>query len=74
MDFIFFSAADARLFVRDDAESATWTVEELSLQALSGLPRGSESEPPNDPAREPLPRWYSRLFDRFSRGGRRSFP
>lgn len=40
----------------------------------AGLPQGSETEPPNDPAREPLPRWYSRLFGRFSRGGRRSFP
>lgn len=34
MEFIFFSAADAVLFSRGDAESATWTVEEMSLQAL----------------------------------------
>lgn len=34
MDFLFFSAADVPLFVRNDAESATWTVEELGLQAL----------------------------------------
>lgn len=31
MDFLFFDAADAPLFVRDDAESAEWTHEELSL-------------------------------------------
>lgn len=34
MEFLFFDAADARLFARSDAESATWTVEEMSLQAL----------------------------------------
>ena len=34
MEFLFFSATDARLFARSDAESATWTVEEMSLQAL----------------------------------------
>ena len=34
MDFLFFSSADVPLFVRNDAESATWTVEEMSLQAL----------------------------------------
>lgn len=31
MDFLFFDAADAPLFVRNDAESAEWTHEELSL-------------------------------------------
>ena len=31
MEFLFFDAADAELFVRDDAESARWTVEEMSL-------------------------------------------
>ena len=31
MEFSFFDAADAALFVRDDAESARWTVEEMSL-------------------------------------------
>lgn len=31
MEFLFFDAADAALFVRDDAESARWTVEEMSL-------------------------------------------
>lgn len=34
MEFLFFDAADVRLFARSDAESATWTVEEMSLQAL----------------------------------------
>lgn len=34
MDFLFFDMADAPLFVRNDAESATWTVEEMSVQAL----------------------------------------
>ena len=34
MEFLFFDAAGARLFSRSDAESATWTVEEMSLQAL----------------------------------------
>ena len=34
MDFLFFDTAGDRLFVRGDAESATWSVEELSLQAL----------------------------------------
>lgn len=34
MEFIFFDTSDARLFARSDAESATWTVEEMSLQAL----------------------------------------
>ena len=34
MEFLFFDASDARLFARSDAESATWTVEEMSLQAL----------------------------------------
>lgn len=33
-EFLFFDAAGARLFTRSDAESATWTVEEMSLQAL----------------------------------------
>lgn len=31
MEFLFFDASDAALFVRDDAESARWTVEEMSL-------------------------------------------
>ena len=31
MEFLFFDAADVRLFARSDAESATWTVEEMSL-------------------------------------------
>ena len=34
MEFLFFDSTDARLFARSDAESATWTVEEMSLQAL----------------------------------------
>ena len=34
MEFLFFDSTDARLFSRSDAESATWTVEEMSLQAL----------------------------------------
>ena len=34
MDFLFFTAADKPLFVRDDAESANWSVEERSLQTL----------------------------------------
>ena len=34
MNFLFFDAAGNRLFTRSDAESATWTVEEMSLQAL----------------------------------------
>ena len=34
MEFLFFDASGARLFARSDAESATWTVEEMSLQAL----------------------------------------
>lgn len=33
MEFLFFSAADAVLFARDDAESADWTVEDMSLVA-----------------------------------------
>lgn len=33
MEFLFFSAADAPLFIRDDAESATWTVHDMQLQA-----------------------------------------
>ena len=33
MEFLFFTAADAVLFTRDDAESANWTVEEMSLTA-----------------------------------------
>lgn len=34
MEFLFFAADDSRLFTRSDAESATWTVEEMSLHAL----------------------------------------
>lgn len=34
MEFLFFDSADSRLFTRSDAESANWTVEEMSLQAL----------------------------------------
>lgn len=34
MEFLFFDAAGVRLFSRNDAESATWTVEEMNLQAL----------------------------------------
>lgn len=34
MDFRFFDSDDNVLFVRDDAESANWTVEELNLQCL----------------------------------------
>lgn len=33
-NFLFFDAAGNRLFTRSDAESATWTVEEMSLQAI----------------------------------------
>ena len=40
--FVFFSMADAPLFVRDDPESATWSVDQLSLQATF----------PYDPAKE----------------------
>ena len=31
MDYLFFDAADKALFVRNDAESAQWTVDEMSL-------------------------------------------
>lgn len=34
MEFVFFNAADAPLFVRSDAEQATWTVEEMNLVAV----------------------------------------
>ena len=34
MEFLFFDAAGARLFARSDAESASWTVEEMTMQAL----------------------------------------
>lgn len=34
MEFLFFDSAGTRLFTRSDAESATWTVEEMSLNAL----------------------------------------
>lgn len=34
MNFLFFDAADKPLFSRNDAESGTWTVEEMSIQAL----------------------------------------
>lgn len=34
MDFLFFNAADQPLFSRNDAESASWTVEEMSLYCL----------------------------------------
>lgn len=34
MDFIFFTAADKPLFIRNDAETANWTVEEMSLELL----------------------------------------
>jgi len=34
MDFLFFDSSGARLFARNDAESATHTHEEMSLQAL----------------------------------------
>lgn len=34
MDFLFFDATDKRLFTRNDAERAVWTVEEMSLYAL----------------------------------------
>ena len=34
MIFLFFNAADTPLFSRSDAEQATWTVEEYSLQCL----------------------------------------
>ena len=34
MIFLFFTAADTPLFSRSDAEQATWTVEEYSLQCL----------------------------------------
>ena len=34
MDFLFFSAADAPIFARNDAESATWTVQDMQLRAL----------------------------------------
>lgn len=34
MIFLFFTAADTPLFSRTDAEQATWTVEEFSLQCL----------------------------------------
>ena len=33
MQFVFFNAADTPLFVRSDAEQATWTVEEMNLVA-----------------------------------------
>lgn len=33
MQFIFFDAADNRLFVRDDAETADWSVDEMTLTA-----------------------------------------
>ena len=34
MEFVFFNAADTPLFVRSDAEQATWTVEEMNLVAV----------------------------------------
>lgn len=34
MELLFFDAAGTRLFARSDAESASWSVEEMSLQAL----------------------------------------
>ena len=34
MQFVFFNAADTPLFVRSDAEQATWTVEEMNLVAV----------------------------------------
>lgn len=34
MEFLFFNAADTPLFLRSDAEQATWTVEEYTLQCL----------------------------------------
>jgi hypothetical protein len=34
MDFLFFDAADRPLFARNDAESASWTVQDMQLQAL----------------------------------------
>ena len=34
MEFLFFSAADAPLFSRSDAESATWSVQDMQLRAL----------------------------------------
>lgn len=44
MDFLFFNAADTPLFSRNDAESATWTVEEMSLQALFPYDAGKALE------------------------------
>lgn len=40
MEFLFFGANDARLFARSDAESAVWTVEEMSLRAVFPFDRG----------------------------------
>ncbi len=40
MEFLFFGANDARLFARSDAESAVWTVEEMSLRAVFPYDRG----------------------------------
>ena len=34
MELLFFSAADAPVFARSDAESATWTVQDMQLRAL----------------------------------------
>ena len=42
MTFLFFDAADAPLFSRNDAESANWTVEERSLQLLFPFKAGKE--------------------------------
>ena len=42
--FVFFDAADHPLFLRDDAESATWSVDQLSLQATFPYKAGKEIE------------------------------
>lgn len=42
MEFVFFDASGARLFVRNDAESATHVHEEMSLQALFPFDAGKK--------------------------------
>lgn len=44
MDFLFFDSTGARLFTRNDAESATHTHEEMSLQALFPYDAGKAIE------------------------------
>ena len=44
MQFFFFSTADTPLFVRDDAESAVWSVDQLSVTLMFPYVSGKEVE------------------------------